>query len=291
MLSGTGPRINRRSMAPTKQRLLAIPEIVVTASEKQQVASATVRPRRLTIAPSKPIELAAPIQRHALRKTIVKPKTPQRRTASRRSSLAKQRTPAGKLLRAKTPQKSKPEARLSINKPKTPVRIMTRRQSVTQSQRSPRSISSSSSTSTEPKPSHSLGQTSFDCNSCSKQFLQFSTLRAHQRSHATNGTSPKKDTNKCRHCDKIFVLPIALRSHLELNCTKISAVERRKLMAAPSLPDIRVIRPARRPAVLDSAHSGVYRTPNKKLKCTQCQKMFSDMAQFMEHRITHSVNI
>ncbi|XP_054747378.1 uncharacterized protein LOC129253140 [Anastrepha obliqua] len=101
---------------------------------------------------------------------------------------------------------------------------------------------------TKPRPSVvGKNDTSFICNVCGRKFSIKSLLDAHKRSHEGDGLPAfvKKSTtsisnnaaalsqtngvNKCKYCDKKFVLLRTLHIHLLQNCSKIPSNEKRKL--------------------------------------------------------------
>lgn len=158
----------------------------------------------------------------------------------------------------------------------------------------------------------------FQCEVCKKTCQTELSLKIHMNYHPS--TVAKKATTeskflmpsnnnvissgaslKCKYCDRQFRVAIALEKHIELNCEKIPALERKRIM---SKGDIKIKtgsgnvmnhssenRHKNRPSVINESgenmssneHSGIFRTPSKMIRCKLCNDMFLNCVEYAEH--------
>lgn len=76
-----------------------------------------------------------------------------------------------------------------------------------------------------PKPNVFLNSIVYECYICSRKFNFLSNFNKHKDIHNQDISSIE-----CKYCDKQFAIKSALKIHLKDNCTKISNIERRKLL-------------------------------------------------------------
>lgn len=163
-----------------------------------------------------------------------------------------------------------------------------------------------STTTTKPDDStvfrNPAAKQSFKCKVCAKTFLLKTNLTAHEKTH-------NESTNKCKYCDKIFTLKTALSNHILTNCEKISSSQRRKLLissTATSNASASVHAETRtrsrttssessrsttpKSSAKKEAHSGIFRTPKKPIRCHTCKIILPDILSFVDHAATHNDN-
>lgn len=124
----------------------------------------------------------------------------------------------------------------------------------------------------------------FKCDKCTKTFRLKSTFANHIKSHSIKKVSSDLI---CKFCDKSFSIKTALDNHLMVNCTKISALERRKLSLPNRLAANKSKTNVKNVSTVVSNHSVLYRTPNKAIVCRKCNLKFLDIIKYHEHVASH----
>lgn len=161
----------------------------------------------------------------------------------------------------------------------------------------------------------------FTCSVCSRKFLVESLFLAHKKSHDKATKQNIADNKTCKYCDKKFAIEKALENHLLDKCQKIPTAEKKKLL----FPDLN--KKKLPPPIIHSAsssmlssdeslsstvnktvisanekemmppsvtkvkkaktHSGIYRTPSKRIECKLCKLSFGSCLEFTEHCLSH----
>lgn len=153
---------------------------------------------------------------------------------------------------------------------------------------------------------------SYKCNTCKKTFLQLSNWTKHKQTH-DQAVVQNATEFQCKHCDRKFSIAGALETHLQINCTKISAADRRKILSLADSASHRIAVPSaavsprsssselsgcssdesgatsakrsnRRKTVSKVPFSGIHRTPSKVIKCTKCREEFPNYIMLMTHQ-------
>lgn len=124
----------------------------------------------------------------------------------------------------------------------------------------------------------------FKCDRCTKTFRLKSTFANHVKSH---GLKKSQSDLSCKFCDKSFSIKTALDNHLMINCTKISALERRKLSSPSRLAENKSKSSVKNVSTTVSNHSVLYRTPSKAIICRKCNLKFLDIIKYHEHVASH----
>lgn len=124
----------------------------------------------------------------------------------------------------------------------------------------------------------------FKCDQCTKTFRLKSTFATHVKGH---GLKKSSSDLSCKFCDKSFSIKTALDNHLMIHCTKISALERRKLSSPSRLTENKSKSSGKNISTAAANHSVLYRTPSKAIICRKCNLKFLDIIKYHEHVASH----
>lgn len=72
-----------------------------------------------------------------------------------------------------------------------------------------------------------------------------------------------------------------------IHCTKISALERRKLSSPSRLTENKSKSSGKNISTAAANHSVLYRTPSKAIICRKCNLKFLDIIKYHEHVASH----
>lgn len=171
-------------------------------------------------------------------------------------------------------------------------------------------------------PKDDVSTKTFICKVCSRKFLVESLFIAHQKSHDKATKQNIADNKTCKYCDKKFAIEKALKTHLLEKCPKIPTADKKKLL----FPDLNkpkkvtipntsasasilssseslsstgnktvisaiekeMMPPSVTKVKKSSAHSGIYRTPTKRIECKICKLFFDSCLEFTEHCLCHN---
>lgn len=163
---------------------------------------------------------------------------------------------------------------------------------------------------------------SLQCQICKKMCQTELSLKIHMNFHPST-TAKKTATDskflfppnnavsaamsgKCKYCDKQFRVQIALDKHIEFNCEKIPALERKRITMNKvdvrgkignstngfgNTPTNTEARYRNRPSMINESgesvssreHSGIFRTPAKMIRCKICNEMFFSCVEYADH--------
>lgn len=162
----------------------------------------------------------------------------------------------------------------------------------------------------------------FQCQICKKMCQTELSLKIHMNFHpsiAAKKTSTDfkfllppsnivstSTSGKCKYCDKQFRVQIALDKHIEFNCEKIPALERKRITMNKvdvrgksgnstngfgNTPTNTEMKYRNRPSMINESgesvsnreHSGIFRTPAKMIRCKICNEMFYSCVEYADH--------
>ncbi|KAL5274034.1 hypothetical protein ACFFRR_000661 [Megaselia abdita] len=160
-----------------------------------------------------------------------------------------------------------------------------------------------------------ISSKTYTCQICSRKFLVESLFLAHKKSHDKATKQNIADNKTCKYCDKKFQIEKALENHLLEKCPKIPTAEKKKLLfpdlnkkkvSTPSTSilsddslsstvnktvisttDKEMMPPSVNKVKKATAHSGIYRTPTKRIDCKLCKLSFGSCLEFTEHCLSH----